>query len=75
MKLEEFSFITSQENQRKWAWLSIEKRCVLFHRTFTNRRIKKGVMYKIMRKAGLMMKRIEVNNVPARKEERVEEFT
>ena len=38
-------------------------------------RIKKGVMYKIMRKAGLMMKRIEVNNVPARKEERVEEFT
>ena len=32
-------------------------------------------MLKIMHKAGIKMKRIEVSNVPARKEQRVEEFT
>ena len=29
---DEFEFITSQENQKKWAYLSIAKRCILFHR-------------------------------------------
>ena len=40
----------------------------MFHRKFTDRRIKKGVMLKVMRQAGLRLKKIEVSNVPAKKE-------
>ena len=57
-----------------WAILSVEKRCQLFHRVFTDRRIKKGVMLKVMRAAGLKKKKVGVRNVPARHEERVDEF-
>ena len=71
---QEFEFICNQENQRRWAILSIKKRCTLFHRTFNDRYIKKGVMVKIMKMAGLKKKKIEVCNVPAKKEDRVGEF-
>ena len=71
---EEVMFIINQNNLRRWAYLSIPKRCVIFHRTFTNRRIKKGVMLKVMHQAGLMKKKVEISNVAARKEERVDEF-
>jgi hypothetical protein len=67
---EETKFITNQENQRLWAILSVEKRCVMFHRQFPDRRIKKGVMLKVMKEAGLRRKKIEVCNVPAKKEKR-----
>ena len=46
----------------------------MFHRKFTDRRIKKGVMLKVMKQAGLRLKKIEVSNIPAKKEQRVEEF-
>ena len=64
----EIDFITSPENQKLWAVLSIESRCIMFHRKFPSRRIKKGVMLKIMKKAGLKRKKIQINNIPARKE-------
>jgi len=67
-------FIINQDNLRRWAYLSIPKRCVIFHRTFTNRRIKKGVMLKVMHQARLMKKKVEISNVASRKEERVDEF-
>ena len=71
---EEIGCITNQDNQRLWAILSIEKRCIMFHRRFLDRRIKKGVMLKVMKQAGFKRKKVEVCNVPARKEERQEEF-
>ena len=71
---EEFDYITCQENQRCWATLSIEKRCIVFHRQHLDRRIKKGVMLKVMKLAGLKRKKVEVCSVPARKEERQKEF-
>ena len=71
---EEYDFIIDQDNQRCWANLSIEKRCVMFHRRFMDRRIKKQVMRKVMMQAGIKKKKIEVNVVPARKEERRSEF-
>ena len=46
----------------------------MFHRKFPNRRIKPGTMLKVMKQAGLRQKKIEVSNVPAKKEQRVEEF-
>lgn len=58
----------------RWAILSIDKRCVMFHRQFPDRRIKKGVMLKVMKFAGLKRKKVEVSSVPARKEERIGEF-
>ena len=63
---EEVGFVTSQESQRRWAILSIEKRCTLFHRQYPDRRIRKGVMLKVMKLAGLKRKKVEVCNVPAR---------
>ena len=54
--------------------MSIDQRCVIFHRQFPNRRILKGVMLKLMKRAGVRMKKIEICNVPTRKEARVEEF-
>jgi hypothetical protein len=68
---EEFKFITSQYNLNLWASLSIEERCVIFHRTFPNRRIKKGIMLKVMKLSGLRIKKIEISNVPAKRETRV----
>ena len=49
-------------------------RCVYFHRQFGNRRIKPGVMRKVMALAGLKYKKVEVCSVPNRLEERQEEF-
>jgi hypothetical protein len=46
----------------------------MFHRSFPNRRISKGVMLKVMKLAGLKRKKIEISNIPARIEDRYEEF-
>ena len=46
----------------------------MFHRKFPDRRIKVGVMLKVMRQAGIRIRKVEVSNVPAKKEQRVEEF-
>ena len=46
----------------------------MFHRQFLDRRIKRGVMLKVLKQAGLKLKKVEVCNVPARKEERKDEF-
>lgn len=54
--------------------VSVDNRCIVFHRQFPDRRIKRGVMLKVMKLAGLKLKKVEVCNVPARKEARVGEF-
>ena len=46
----------------------------MFHRQYPERRIKPGTMLKVMKQAGLKLKKIEVSNIPAKKEQRVEEF-
>jgi hypothetical protein len=74
IKSDEHQFITSQNNQNTWATLSISERCKFFHRTFPDRRISKSVMLKVMKLAGLRKKKIEISNIPARLEERYEEF-
>ena len=38
---EEVDYITSQDTQYNQAILSIDKRCVMFHRRYPDRRIKK----------------------------------
>ena len=48
--------------------------CTFFHRQFTDRRIKKGVMLKVLKQAGLRKKKVEVCSVPARQHERLGEF-
>ena len=58
IKADEFLFITSQRNQFEWATKSIQERCVLFHRTYPNRRIKKAIMLKVMKIAGLKKKKV-----------------
>ena len=57
-----------------WAIASIEERCKLFHRVFPNRRISKRLMLQIMKSAGLKKKKVRIKNVPAKGEERLEEF-
>ena len=68
IKDQERDFIICQENQKLWAILNIDERCVMFHRKFPSRRIKKFVMLKVMKQAGLRKKKVHVSNVPARKE-------
>ena len=46
----------------------------MFHRQYPERRIKPGTMLKVMKQAGLRLKKIEVSNIPAKKEQRVQEF-
>jgi len=46
----------------------------MFHRCFPDRRISKGIMLKVMKLGGLKRKKIEISNIPARIEERYEEF-
>ena len=46
----------------------------MFHRTYPSRRIKKAIMLKVMKLAGLKKKKVEINNIPSRLEERYEEF-
>ena len=38
---EEIDYITSQDTQYNQAILSIDKRCIMFHRKYPDRRIKK----------------------------------
>ena len=57
---DEVSFIINQTNLRKWAFLSVAKRCVVFHRHFGVRRIGPKVMLKIMKQAGLTKKKVHV---------------
>ena len=71
---EEIEFLISQTNQRIWANLSIEKRCVMFHRTYPNRRIGVSVVQRIYKMFGLKRKKIVVQSIPARIEERHGEF-
>ena len=40
----------------------------MFHRKFPNGRIKRGVMIKIMKLAGMTRREVQICNVPARKE-------
>ena len=74
MTNEEFHYIISHENQRRWAALSLEKRCVLFHRKFNDRHITKRVIAKVMKQAGFKKKKVKVQSVPANEEDREEEF-
>ena len=46
----------------------------MFHRKFPDRRIKRGVMTKVMKIAGMSKRKVEICNIPAKKEQRVEEF-
>ena len=57
---DESFFINSQINQHLWAIKSIQQRCVLFHRQFPERRIKRAVMLKVMKMGGLRMKKVEI---------------
>ena len=61
---DEVEYITSQDTQYNQAILSIEKRCTMFHRRYPDRRIKKQVMTKVMKQAGLRKKKVNVRNVP-----------
>ena len=57
---EEVCFIINQTNLRRWAFLSVAKRCIVFHRQFGVRRIGPKVMLKIMKQAGLTKKKVHV---------------
>ena len=46
----------------------------MFHRRFTHRRIKKQVMTKVMKRAGLRKKKVTVRNVPHNAIQRQTEF-
>ena len=50
--------------------MSIQKRCVLFHRRFGDRRIKPAVMLKVMKSAGITKKKVLVQAIAAKFEER-----
>ena len=54
--------------------MSLEKRCIIFHRQFPLRRIKPGVMRKVYKMFGITKKKVEVSCVPAKMETRVHEF-
>ena len=46
----------------------------MFHREFTNRRISEHVLLKIMKQAGMKKKKVHIQSIPARREERQDEF-
>ena len=71
---EEFDYLTSTENLQAWAHLPLLARCIMFHRKFPDRWIRRQTLGTIMRKAGLRKKRVTVRNVPQRKTQRIEEF-
>ena len=50
------------------------KRCTMFHRTFTDRRIKPDIISKVFKWFGITKKKVEDQNVPIRLEERQPEF-
>ena len=49
-------------------------RCCFFHRQFPDRRISPSILKKLMKQAGIKMKKIKVFNAPQRKSLRLEEF-
>ena len=71
---EELEFILSSETLSDWAPYSLAMRCVMFHRRFPNRWLKTWQLSLIMRKAGLLMKKVLVTNAPARMTQRLEKF-
>ena len=71
---DEILFLIHNTTLNNQAILSLHKRAQMFHRQFTNRRIKPRVISKIYRYFGITKKKVKVQNIPARLEERTEEF-
>ena len=71
---DEILFLIHNTTLYNQAILSNHKRAQMFHRQFTNRRIKPRVISKIYRYFGITKKKVKVQNIPARLEERTEEF-
>ena len=61
---EEFTYLTCEENLYAWAHLPLLARCIMFHRKFPDRWIRRQTLGSIMRKAGLKKKRVTIRNVP-----------
>ena len=71
---EEALFLLSEETLQAWGPYSLPMRCIMFHRRFTDKRIKPWVLRKIMFKAGIRKKKVNVLNAPRRKTARLDEF-
>ena len=71
---EELEFLLDSETLRDWAPFSLAMRCVMFHRRFPNRWMRRLQLSKIMRKAGMTKKKVTVTNAPARLTQRLEKF-
>ena len=71
---DEMLYLVDQTTMINQATMSLEWRCIMFHRQFPMRRIKKGVLRKVYRMFGVTRKKVEVSCVPARMEARVQEF-
>ena len=71
---DEMLFLTDQDTLYSQATMSLERRCVMFHRQFPWRRIKPGVLRKIYSQFGITRKKVEVSCVPNRMEARMHEF-
>ena len=61
---EEFDYLICEENLQAWAHLPLLARCIMFHRKFPDRWIRRQTLGSIMRKAGLRKKSITIRNVP-----------
>jgi hypothetical protein len=71
---EEFRWLVDADNLQQMAHLSLEARCLLFHRQFPDRWLSRHRMGFIMRQAGLSKKKIAIRRMPQRKTQRTEEF-
>ena len=70
----ELAYLIDDETLREWAPLSLPERSVRFHRHFPDRIIRPWTLSKIMRKAGIKKKVVQIHKAPQRKTERLEEF-
>ena len=71
---DEILFLIHNTTLYNQAILSLQKRSTMFHRQFPNRRIKPRVISVIYKYFGIKKKKVKVQNIPARLEERTPEF-
>ena len=71
---DEMLFLCDSETLRRQASMSLQQRCIMFHRQFPMRRISHKVIRTIYRWFGVTKKKVEVTAVPNRFVERTGEF-
>ena len=74
LRPEEVEYLTDPDNLYNWAAYPLTWRCVLFHRKFPDRWLRRQELGKLYRQCNIRKKKVTANRAPRQKTLRISEF-